>query len=281
MDDFDRLRREYAPRELDPLQFSEPPASRAPWYLLVVMVVAIAAGLWWWARTTPAPAPIAAARPPAAAAPPAIAEPVGGLGIGEPDPNAPGLSELDGYVRPLLAALSARPELAALLATDDLVRRFVVSVEAVARGASPAARVRAVAPRGAFRVTESGGSMVIDPASYERYDGLVRMVEDLEPERLARLYGQLKPRLDEAYAELGVPGTFDESTARAIRHLLDTPDLPASASVRPAKGTNYAYSDPALEGLSSAQSIEVVHPRPSSSSFPAGEASCLLLLTMG
>ena len=31
----------------------------------------------------------------------------------------------------------------------------------------------------------------------------------LDPERLARIYGRLKPRLEEAHAELGVEGTFD------------------------------------------------------------------------
>ena len=129
----------------------------------------------------------------------------------------------------------------------------MVSVEAVARGASPSAQVRAVAPRGSFRVTSSGGSTVIDPASFQRYDGLVRMVEDLEPEALARIYGRLKPRLDEAFAELGVPGTFDDAMTRALRHLLDTPELPASARVQTVKGINYAYVDPAFEDLSSAQ----------------------------
>ena len=133
------------------------------------------------------------------------------------------------------------------------MRRFVVSVETVARGASPAGQVRAVAPRGPFRVTTVNGMTVVDPASYARYDGLVRMVADLDPERLARIYGRLKPRLEEAHAELGVEGTFDQLMERAIRHLLDTPDPPASARVQPGKGANYVYADPALEGLSAAQ----------------------------
>jgi hypothetical protein len=40
---------------------------------------------------------------------------------------------------------------------------------------------------------------------------------------------------------------------RTIRHLLAAPPLPENARIEPAKGTNYAYSDPALEGLSAAQ----------------------------
>lgn len=165
----------------------------------------------------------------------------------------PALGDLDAYVRPILAALSARPELAALLASDGLVRRFVVSVEAVARGASPAGQVRAVAPRGAFQVKPAGGALTIDPSSYDRYDGLVRMVEDLEPAQLARIYGRLRPRLEEAHAELGVDGTFDQVMERALLHLLATPDLPPAARVQAGKGTNYVYSDAAVESLSAAQ----------------------------
>jgi hypothetical protein len=252
MDHLDKLRRVDDPPDLQPGELRDVPTRRTPLYLLLLLMLVIGVGLWWWTgRRQPAAAPAVSLNTPLDA--PAPVETVSGLGMGEPDPNAPGLSELDAYVRPLLSALSDRPELAALLATDDLVRRFVVSVETVARGASPAAQVRAVAPSGEFTVRSSGGATVIDPSSYARYDGLVRMVEDLEPEALARIYGRLKPRLDEAYAELGVPGTFDEVMTRALRHLLDTPELPASARVQRAKGITYAYSDEALEGLSSAQ----------------------------
>lgn len=255
MDDLDRLRGSDDAQDIveEPLSTYRP-RSPAPLIGVVALIVAIGLGLWWWsARSTQAPATTTAAAKAPALPPATRPAPAHGLGIGEPDPNLPGLGDLDSYVRPLLAALSSRPELAALLATDDLVRRFVVSVEAVARGASPAAQVRAVAPRGAFTVKGRSGATIIDPSSYERYDGLVRMVEDLEPENLARIYGRIKPRLEEAYAELGVAGTLDEVMGRAIRHLLDTPDLPESARVEPARGTNYAYVDPAFENLSSAQ----------------------------
>ncbi len=242
MDDLDRLRGSddaRAPLE-EPLTTYRP--SRAPLIGLGVLLVVVALGLWWW---LPASTPAAPATTPAPAlqvtAPAATPS---GLGAGAADPNLPDLGSLDAYVRPLLAVLSTRPELAALLTSDNLVRRFVVSVEAVARGASPARQVRAVAPRGAFAVTRDNGAIVIDPASFDRYDGLVRM---------ARLYGRLKPRLEDAHAELGVAGTMDETMVQAIRHLLATPDLPAVVRVQPGKGTNYTYSDPAIEGLSAAQ----------------------------
>ena len=113
MDDLDRLRSEDSLQELEAPRSSAPPPSRAPWYLLLIFAIAIGAGLWWWARTSPVPLTSSTARQSPAAEPLAPVTSTHGLGVGEPDPNAPGLSELDAYVRPLLSALSARPELAA------------------------------------------------------------------------------------------------------------------------------------------------------------------------
>lgn len=239
-------------RPLDPV--TDPPAiSRVAWIGFLALLVVVAVGLWVWMRqVTPAAEPVAAAAP---AEPVPEERPVAatGLGIGDADPNLPALSDLDGYVRPLLAALSRHPELAALLTTDDLVRRFVVSVEAISRGATPARQVAVIAPDRPFAVRNEGGASVIDPRSYARYDGLVRLVDDLDAEQLARLYGRLKPRLEEAHAELGVSTTFDETMTRALAHLIDTPPAPAAARVVPGKGTNYLYADAGLEGLSAAQ----------------------------
>jgi hypothetical protein len=69
----------------------------------------------------------------------------------------------------------------------------------------------------------------------------------------ARLYGTLKPRIDEAYRELGYPDTpFDRTLERAIVLLLGTPASDGAARLEP-KGIGYGYADPALEGLTAAQ----------------------------
>lgn len=252
-DDLDRLRGDEGRTTVEEPVGSDRPDNRLAWIGLIALVVVIGGALWWWAPSpTQSPAESVGRVPLEEVAPPQSPT-TSRLGVGEPDANLPALGELDAYVRPLLAALSARPELAALLTSDGLVRRFVVSVEAIGRGASPARQVAAIAPRGSFEVQQRGDEFVISPASFARYDGLVRLVEDLDPDQLARLYGRLQPRLDDAWAELGVPGTFDEGITRAIQHLLQTPIPPADARVEQAKGTNYAYRDPQFEGLSSAQ----------------------------
>ena len=40
---------------------------------------------------------------------------------------------------------------------------------------------------------------------------------------------------------------------RALAHLLETPEVPATARLRQGKGTNYVYADPTIERLSPAQ----------------------------
>lgn len=253
--DLDQLRTQPGDYE-QPLDLvaDQPAISRVAWIGFLILVTVVAVGLWVWLRDAPP-----TSGPAAVTADADVAEPgerpiaTAGLGVGDPDASLPALSDLDAYVRPLLAALSRRPELAALLTTDDLVRRFVVSVEAIGRGATPARQIAVVAPPRPFAVRAEGAASVIDPASYARYDGLVRLVQDLDAQQLARLYGRLKPRLEDAHAELGVGGTFDATMTRALVHLLETPEAPPSPRVQLGKGTNYVYADADLEGLSAAQ----------------------------
>lgn len=253
-DDLDRLRgRDDARDPLEDPLIAYQPSNRVPWVGFLVLLVLVALGVWYWApRTARSPAEAVGRLPTEEVVTPDSSG--ADLAAGMADPNLPPLGgELDAYVRPLLSALSSRPELAALLASDDLVRRFVVSVDAVGRGESPARQVRALSPRTPFQVRPEGATLVVDPASYERYSGLIELVDQLDPAALARVYGRLKPRLEEAYGELGTGTTLDEAITRAIGHLLQTPVPPARPHVKPGRGTNYVFADPAFEGLSAAQ----------------------------
>lgn len=229
-----------------------PPASDAGRRLALVLVpvlLALVAGVWWWLLRNPAPAGRSTPAPEAPARE-AAARPLGP--VVEPR-DLPPLGELDGVVRELLGALSRRPEVAAWLASDDLVRRFVASVDNVAGGASPARHNRALAPQVPFQVVRRGSRIVADPASYARYDSLADTVAELDVHALARLYATLKPRLEEAYAELGQPaGTFDRAVELAIVHLLETPAIPPDAPLAD-DTVSYRYRDARIEALSPAQ----------------------------
>jgi hypothetical protein len=245
---------------LDDFRFgadSEPPeqepehGSRAPvWIAAILLVIAAAAlGVFFLKRPVqPAPAQRASQ---ATAAPQTEAHQPLGPAV---DPiELPPLVLTDPLVRELMGRLSSSPTLAAWLATDGLIRAFAVSVENVADGTSPAKHVRALAPRAPFRTMSEGGAVTVDPRSYSRYDGVANAATSMDPAGLARVYSTLKPRLVEAYKELGHPeGDLDVAIERAIFHLLQTPVVEEPIVLRP-RVLSFRYDRDDLEALSPAQ----------------------------
>ena len=112
---------------------------------------------------------------------------------------------MDGFLRPLLSALSSRPELARWLATDDLVRQLATAIDQAAAGASPARDFKVIAPASPFVAAGRGSRRTIDPASYRRYDGLVQTVTSIDASSVAKIYKTIRPRLNEAYRRMGNP----------------------------------------------------------------------------
>jgi hypothetical protein len=164
----------------------------------------------------------------------------------------PPLDASDALVRQLVAQLSSHPRIAAWLATDGLIRNFVVVVENISTGRSPASLLRVLRPADRFRVIERGEELVIDPVSYERYTALANAVGSVDVQGAARLYTTLKPRLEEAYRELGHEESFDRAFERAVAALLATPVLDGGQPVV-GKGALYVYEEPRLEQLTAAQ----------------------------
>jgi hypothetical protein len=63
----------------------------------------------------------------------------------------------------------------------------------------------------------------------------------------------MRPRLDEAYRELGYPdGRFDAAVERALARLLSTPSIEGDAEVTPSP-VLYKYADDRVERLTPAQ----------------------------
>ena len=165
----------------------------------------------------------------------------------------PLLDESDALLRDLASALSSRPELAAWLVTDGLIRTFTVAVENIANGQNPAQRLPALAPKGEFRTTGRGDEVFIDQRSYDRYNRHGDLVASLDADGTARLYATFSPLIAKAYRDLGHPeGGFDETLERAIRRLLDTPVVEREVVLIP-RPVYDEFADPSLEALSPVQ----------------------------
>jgi hypothetical protein len=208
-----------------------------------LLVLFIAAGAWWMSRRTPAPAN---ATPGVVTSTEAPIEKAG-----EPPPAPlPPLAEMDAFLRPLLSALSSRPELARWLATDDLLRQLAMAIDQAAAGGTPARDFKVVAPQGSFTTSGREARRTIDPASYRRYDGLVATVTSIDAAAVAKVYRTIQPRLNEAYRGLGHPeGDVDRAIRNALDIMLETPVVESPVHVVAGSAGGWAYADPDLEEL--------------------------------
>ncbi|HEX8819592.1 MAG TPA: DUF3014 domain-containing protein [Archangium sp.] len=233
----------------------KPAASRTPVLVAVVATVAVlllGLGAWFMfggKKEETAAAPATPPAQPVAAAPSTTEAPE------TPSVPLPPLGQSDARVRELVGPLSSAPELRKWLdSTEDLVRRFATSVSNIAEGESPRAALSFMAPPGAFQVVERDGRTVISPESFARYDVVARVLTSLDTQASARAYKVLRPLINEAYKEISRPGQgFDQTLARAIQKMLDTPVPEGELAVEDTPGVNYVYAAPELEQLSAAQ----------------------------
>ena len=229
----------------EPVLYDRPPRRpRLVWIAIAVLAIIAVAGFLYLRRGTSGEAEPAAAASGAAA-------PVTGVAV---EPIAlPPLDQTDTLVRKLVGALSSHPRVAAWLATDGLIRNFVVVVENISNGQTPAIHLRTMRPTGPFRVVERNGRLFTDPSNYARYDDLAGAALSVDAAGAAKIYTMLKPRIQEAYAELGYQQSFDIALSRAISSLVRVPPLDGDVPLEFEGAAAYRFEDPRIEGLTAAQ----------------------------
>lgn len=216
---------------------------------LVVLVVA-AAALYFMFGRGPGDAPVADVTTAPAPAVPAPPPPTAGI---EPAPVVlPELDATDALVRELVRALSSHPTVASWLATDGLIRNFAVVVENISNGQAPSTHLQVLRPEGTYPVLRDDESVIADTRGYARYAGIADAVDAIDPDGAAELYATLRPRIQEAYEDLGYQQSFDVALERAIVLLLRTP-VSDNLVLLESAGALWAYSDPSIEGLEPAQ----------------------------
>ena len=245
MEKFDEQPLDRAPHAVQPVD-ERPPTSRGPIAIIALIGLILGGGgAWWWMRNTQR-----------ATAPPAATTATEAAIKDSPEPARPlpPLGQMDTFLRALLGTLSAHPDLARWLATDDLIHQMASGIDRISRGQSPAADVPVLRPSGDFAVTGRRASLTIRPDSFRRYDRFAALVESLDARAVAEAYRTIQPRLDEAYRALGrSEGGVDTALDIALQALIATPVPDAPVAVVPGKGATYAFRDPALERLSPPQ----------------------------
>lgn len=220
--------------------------------IVVVLLSALGAGGYYWFRHRAQPA----ANEVRAHTEQAVADSPSPKPVAEPGEviDLPPLAQTDAIVRQLVSGLSTHTTAAAWLAGDQLVRNFVVSVYNIAAGRSPAAQLNRLRPAQTFQVRGAGAELSIDPRSYARYDAYADAMAALDARGAARLYATLKPRIQDAYRELGHPDDdFDRVMGRAFDELLAVPVLDGRVVALASKSVSYEFADRRLQAMSAAQ----------------------------
>ena len=237
------------------------------WIILAVMLAAIAGALWlfrdvWLPEPPEAPAAPAPTAAPAAEPTESPLEPIYPVppvetadAGGELVPLPP-LDASDEYFR--LALLEVFGDgLDELLVTELLIERSVGSVdnllrERVSEKIRPLGRLP-----GSFAVDGTGGDAgyLLSTRNYERYDGVVGLLERADVGALTDTYRRFYPLLNEAYTLLGYPDAhFNDRVVEALDALLATPE-PAGPVELTREHVLFEYRDPELEALSSGQKM--------------------------
>jgi DUF3014 family protein len=233
-----------------------------------VVLLAVGGGLLWWrhqrsaTEVVPTPAPtIAPAAPPPAAPPPvapAIRHPLPAPGAG----GLPSLDSSDSYVDRALVELLGQKKVRAFLHVDDVVRRFVATVDNLATGDAPASRWPVTTTEGRFETEPHDGAMAIGVRNADRYVPFVRFADAIDARQAVALYLRVYPLLQRAYEDLGYPGKyFNDRVVEVIDNLLATPAPAGPIAVKRFTadgGTSsglYVFADPTLEASPAGQKI--------------------------
>ena len=238
--------------------------------LLLAVAGAIMVGLTLWRMglmTFPRPQapavlmpekPFVAAPEPQEPEPPAIRHPLGARPVQLP------LSPME--ISRALMELLGRDALDTFLQADDFPRRFVATVDNLARSHAPRLLWPVQPTPDRFTVDQTASGPVIGLENAGRYTPFVLMAEAVEPRRAVDLYERLYPMLQRAYEELGFPNRyFNDRVVAVIDVLLATPDVeyPVPLQLTQVKGpipserpwVRYEFADPELESLSAGQKI--------------------------
>lgn len=165
----------------------------------------------------------------------------------------PSLDNSDAFVMEKLPDITWRKELLKLVVSKDMIRRLVVFTDNFSQGIVAYNNSPLVAPNTKFSVKplneEGEGNYAWDESSTKRFTQYVDLLRSMESETLVSLYFEVKPLVDEAYAELGYPDDdFTEVLLDAITRVLDM-ELPKDdlALVRPS--VMYKFKSKEIESL--------------------------------
>lgn len=188
--------------------------------------------------------------------------------LAEPEPLPP-LNESDELVLQSLSAMMGDAGVMQYLLDENLISRFVASVDALTSQQVPGQVMAVRGPDSGFEASadrqpanpifnEEGDPIpqfTMGARNYQRYAAQVEMFEATDIEELIALYQNLAPLFQQAWVELGyAEGSFDERLVEVIDSLLATPETETPIRLIKPEAF-YLFADPALESLPAGQKL--------------------------
>jgi len=179
----------------------------------------------------------------------------------------PPLAESDELVLGSISGLAGEASVMRFFVSDNVVSRFVASVDALTSRQVPGQIMVVQDLEGKFVATANEQpdtvirnaegdpipQYVLNPANYQRYDPQVEMFEALDTQELIALYREYAPLSQQAYVELGyLDGDFDARLIKVIDSLLSTPEIREPPRLIKPEAF-YLFTNPDLEALPAGQ----------------------------
>ncbi|MDX1677687.1 DUF3014 domain-containing protein [Arsukibacterium sp.] len=183
--------------------------------------------------------------------PASISEPVAEVVEPVAEPLPP-LEKSDPVLKQEILKLDWQPGLAGLINTEHMVRNVVVTVDNLAQRRLVAKHPVVARLDQPFMTIpgEKSQTYQIDPASYQRFEPYIRLVESVEPAEVLQVLERYQPLFEQAFSELGYPElTFKQRLQQALQQFIAIePGNVDTTLVR--KSVAYTFADPKVEALS-------------------------------
>lgn len=238
------------------------------WVLVIVIILAGVAVFYYQQQEAKRPVeiPVSAAPPPVVEEPaePAIRYPLAEKKERETvdedqaqpkevEKPLPPLNNSDAPLRTELSTVIAAQSLDALFNPEEIIRRFVVTVDNLPRAKLPRKYLSTRPVEGHFKVTQKGDDVYLSAENFSRYTPYVELLERMDSDKLVAIYVHFYPLFQQAYENLGYPSAyFNDRVIDVIDLLLETPEIKGPILLSQPH-VLYTYADPDLEALSAGQ----------------------------
>lgn len=170
-----------------------------------------------------------------------------------PEVPAVTLAESDAVITEFLPQLNSGMLGQQFTISSNSLERGVAIVDNLRMGAVPYKLLPVGRPSQKFPFQDNGLAVTLDPAGFERYDGLANTLAGVDVAAVVTLYDLLSVALEEVWSGLGYDETtFNDAALGALNMILLAPTTDLEARLYKDEA-NWRYEDASLEALPALQ----------------------------